>query len=234
MATLVCSSCGREFSAADGAVVSGASCPDCQQRSMQDSSPPPIPKQDHSHVCGICFTPIKDGETTTECPSCRAAYHDECWRENKGCAVYGCPGTPQVEPRTSVEIPVSFWGQEKKPCPACGREILAAAIRCRFCGATFVSAQPEDASSFNQRSEREKRLPVVRHTTVWIFVLSAIPCTAPIGGLWGLVWFSTHRSDVEALPLLYTALCKIGIAVGLGQTVLMILMTIIYAAMHHG
>jgi hypothetical protein len=65
---------------------------------------------------------------------------------------------------------------------------------------------------------------------VWIFVLSLIPCLAPKGGLWGLVWYPTHKSDVQALPSLYPALCKMGIAVGLGQTVLMALMAAIYAA----
>jgi len=124
---------------------------------------------------------------------------------------------------------VSYWGQENKPCPACGKEILAAAVRCRFCGATFSSAQPEDAAAFSQRSEQEKRLPQVRQRVVLIFVLSLIPCMAPIGGLWGLVWYPTHKADVQALPSLYPALCKIGIAVGLGQTVLMALVAAIYA-----
>lgn len=230
MATLVCSSCGQEFTAADAAVSSGTDCPACQQWSKEGVITRPSQKTDRSRLCGICLSPIEHEVETAACPACNALYHEECWQENKGCAVYGCSQTPQVDQRSSVEIPVSFWGQENKPCPSCGREILAAAIRCRFCGATFASAQPEDTGTFNQRSEQEKRLPQVRQTIVWTFVLSVIPCTAPIGGVWSLVWFATHRSDVEALPALYSALCKIGIGVGIGQTVIMILMSLIYAA----
>jgi hypothetical protein len=177
---------------------------------------------------------IAGDEVAVACPACSACYHEECWRENNGCAVYGCSETPQVAQRSAVEIPVSYWGQETKPCPACGQGILAAAIRCRYCGATFASAQPEDADAFNRRSERDKRLPGMRRTIVWIFVLSVIPCLAPIGGLWGVIWLASHRSDVGALPSLYPALCKIGIGVSLGQTVLMILMTAIYAATRAG
>jgi hypothetical protein len=235
MANLICSSCGREFIASDASSASGSACPDCQKWGNQGSSPVP-PKDTISlpRVCGICLSPVEAGAPTSSCTACNALYHEECWQENRGCAVYGCSQTPQVEQRSSVEIPVSFWGQENKPCPACGREILAAAIRCRFCGATFASAQPEDSSSFHQRAERDKRLPQLRQTVVWIFILSVIPCLAPIGGVWGLIWFATHRSDLEALPSLYPALCKIGIGVGLGQTMLLVLMTIIYSVTRGG
>jgi hypothetical protein len=183
-------------------------------------------------VCAICQCPIGGGEGRTACPDCRAEYHEDCWQENGGCAVYGCPQVPQVEARRSVEIPVSFWGQENKPCPACGREILAAAVRCRYCGATFSSAKPEDREAFNQRAALEQRLPKVRQWVIWLFVLSVLPCTAPIGGLWSLIWYPLRRQEVEALPSLYSALAKIGIAVGLGQTVLLALMAMIYSLAH--
>lgn len=229
MTNFVCSSCGNEFTATDEAGGSGAACPACQQWSRQSITACPAIKMEQPKNCGICLSTLGADEKSATCSTCGAFYHADCWEENKGCAVYGCSESPHVELRSSVEIPVSFWGQENKPCPSCRREILAAATRCRFCGATFASAQPEDTNAFNKRIEREKRLPQIRQTVVWIFVLSVIPCLAPIGGLWGLIWFATHRSDVDALPSLYPALCKIGIGVGLGQTVLMILVSIIYA-----
>lgn len=230
MGTYYCSRCGKEIESGDDALGSGATCPACRKwtgtalASALEGGGPRV------GVCAFCLSLIGTADAVMVCPACRASYHDDCWRENGGCAVYGCSEVPTVEPRRSVEIPVSYWGRESKPCPACGKEILAAAVRCRFCGATFSSAQPEDAAAFNQRSEQEKRLPQVQQRIVWIFVLSVIPCSAPIGGVWGLVWYPTHRSDVEVLPSLYPALCKIGIAVGLGQTVLMALMAAIYAA----
>src|SRR6266850_7273377 len=112
--------------------------------------------------CTICQSAIALEEPKTECPGCHAIYHSDCWPENSGCAVYGCSQVPQVEQRKSIEIPVSYWGQENKPCPSCGKEILAAAVRCRHCGTTFESAQPVDAAAFAARARAEARLPALR------------------------------------------------------------------------
>ncbi len=216
MGMYICSSCGKEIQSAGDMAGAGFTCPECQKWSGTAAVGSAVGGGKSAGVCAFCLCSIGAGDAVTACPACRASYHDDCWRENGGCAVYGCSEVPAVEPRKAVEIPVSYWGQESKPCPACGKEILAAAVRCRFCGATFASAQPEDAVAFNQRSELEKRLPQVKQRVVWIFVLSVVPCLAPVGGLWGLVWYPTHKSDVQALPSLYPALCKMGIAVGLG------------------
>jgi len=43
-----------------------------------------------AQICGICQSQILPGEATTACPSCSLNYHVECWRENRGCATYGC------------------------------------------------------------------------------------------------------------------------------------------------
>jgi hypothetical protein len=220
-----CPKCGQEIPAAEARNGAGI-CPACEAGSGTSAGAPP------AAVCPYCLSALGGEGGVTACPGCGAVYHEECWRENGGCGVYGCSQAPPPAPRQSAEIPPSFWGQENKPCPACGREILAAAVRCRHCGATFASAQPEDAAAFNRRAEQERRLPQAQRIVVWIFVLSVIPCLAPIGGVWGLVWYPSNRSDVEALPAFYSALCKIGIAVGLGQTGLMALMAMLYGATH--
>jgi hypothetical protein len=180
-------------------------------------------------LCSICQTAFLPEEARVACPDCSAEYHSECWNENGGCAVYGCSQVPQVEQRRSIEIPVSYWGQENKPCPSCGREILAAAVRCRYCGATFASARPQDAGEFQQRTALEGRLPKLRKTVVWLFVFSVLPCTAPLGAVAALIWYASNHQEVAALPSIYPALSKIGIGVGLGQTVLLVLMAILYS-----
>lgn len=190
-----------------------------------------IEKPAHASCCGICLSPIEHAEGQATCPECKAIYHEECWQENHGCAVYGCSQAPKIEQRNTLEIPVAYWGQQSKSCPACGKEILAVAIRCRFCGATFASAQPEDTQAFGQRTRLEQRLPGLRHSAVWIFVLSVLPCSAPIGAVWGIIWYASNKADFHAVPSLYPALCKIGIGVGVGQTALMIIVTLIYAAL---
>jgi hypothetical protein len=51
--------------------------------------PAPQP-QPAARVCGICQSQILPGESTATCPDCSQSYHAECWRENRGCAAYGC------------------------------------------------------------------------------------------------------------------------------------------------
>jgi hypothetical protein len=186
-----------------------------------------------SPICPFCRVPVEAAEAQTRCPDCGGAYHEDCWQENGGCGVYGCSQVPVVEKRGPLETPMSFWGQENKPCPACGREILAAAVRCRYCGATFSSAQPQDAAEFQSRRVLEEQLPRMRTRAVWIFILSVLPCTAPIGTIWGLIWYPQHRREMAALPSLYPVLCTIGIVAGLGQVVAMIVLAFVYHATQH-
>ncbi len=179
-------------------------------------------------ICAICQSPLAPEDSRMVCPSCQAPYHEDCWHENGGCGIYGCSQVPEVEPRRSIEIPVSYWGQEHKPCPACGQEILAAAVRCRHCGATFASAQPQDANTFQQRTALEQRLPRLRNQVVWMFICSVLPFSAPIGGIWALVFYPSYKQEFQALPSIYTALCKIAMVVGLGQTAVLVIMGVLY------
>lgn len=51
----------------------------------------PRPKPAESNrICKICQNPIATFEVTTTCPACSQPYHAECWRQNRGCAAYGC------------------------------------------------------------------------------------------------------------------------------------------------
>jgi hypothetical protein len=180
-------------------------------------------------VCAICLSAIGTADDRAVCPACGAAYHSDCWQENGGCAVYGCSQAPVVEPRQALEIPVSYWGRENKNCPQCGCEILAAARRCRHCGATFDSARPQDAAEFQQQTGLAGRLPAVRRTVIWLFVFSVTPFLAPIGAVWGAVWLPAHREEIRALPSLYGAVSKIGLVVAMGQTAALVLFTLLYA-----
>ncbi len=181
-------------------------------------------------TCAFCQSPIGPEETVAPCPACHAPYHTECWKENGGCAVYGCSQTPPTESRRAIDIPISYWGQENKNCPQCGREILAAAVRCRHCGAMFESARPQGADEFQRRAAVQQGLPALRRTIIWLFVFSALPCAAPIGAVWGLIWYPAHKQNVQELPSLYNALCKIGLGLAIGQTLAIALLTALYMA----
>jgi hypothetical protein len=105
-------------------------------------------------------------------------------------------------------------------------------LRCRFCGTIFASARPQDQTEFQQRSARDQKLPTVQRTVLWIFILSVIPCLSPVGVVWGLVWNANHRDEINALPSIYPALSKIGLIVGIVETVMMILTSILFSLSH--
>jgi len=188
----------------------------------------------NSHpTCAICLSPVGLGEEQAVCPECQAVYHGECWKENGGCAVYGCSQVPAVEIRQAIEIPVSYWGQENKKCPSCGKEILAAAVRCRHCGTVFESARPQETAEFQHRTALTQRLPVVRRTILWLFILSVVPFFAPIGAVWGLFWYPANREEIRTLPAIYGAVSKISLTVAIGQTVALVLLTFLFAFIRH-
>jgi len=192
-------------------------------------TPPPTSVASPDAVrCGICLSPIAQAEAKQNCSACNAVYHAECWEENAGCAVYGCSQVPAVELRRAVEIPVSYWGQENKQCPGCGQQILAAAVRCRYCGATFESARPQVTEEFRRQTDLSARLPAVKKKVVWLFIFCLLPCLAPIGAIWGLIWYPANRDDLHALPAIYGALCKIGLIVAIGQTVAVVVATVLF------
>jgi hypothetical protein len=232
-----CPNCGQHLEAPEAAAGCPVACPSCQTqfRVPSASTLPSVvaaaPSGAAGPVCAYCQSILAADEPKTACPACQAEYHAECWQENGGCAIYGCSQVPEIEQRRSIEIPISHWGMENKPCPACGREILAAAVRCRFCGATFSSAQPEDAGTFQERAAFKERQPARQKTIVWLFVFSVVPCLAPIGAVWGLVWYPRNRREVEALPGMFPALCKIGLGVALSQCVVIVLAALAYGAL---
>lgn len=178
--------------------------------------------------CPTCQSPFEPDESKTRCPECGTEYHLDCWNEIGGCAVYGCSKVPPTKGREDIEIPVSYWGQEHKKCPSCGVEILAAAIRCRYCGAIFESSRPEEISEYNRLQRLRMNLPSLRRNSVLLFIFNALTCTAPFAAVLGGFWYSSHRKEIKTLPSIYSTLCTIGLAVGIGQTALIAIMAFLF------
>jgi len=235
-----CPNCQKELVAPLELVGVAAECPGCKQpiRVPAPAAAPaavpvaavatapaapaePITAAD-SALCAICQSPLSESEEKRACPDCAAVYHAECWQENRGCAVYGCPQVPPTEKQDSLEIPMAYWGQENKNCPVCGTQMLAAATRCRSCGMTFQTAAPTDRDQFAQQLWQQSRSPGLRKQVVWVFVASVLPCTAPIGLIVSILFYSSKREDIRSLPAIYEALSKIGMAVGIVETLLII------------
>lgn len=183
-------------------------------------------------ICLICQCPIENDEPKHLCPSCNKPYHAECWTQNKGCAVYGCSMVPPTEALNELEIPVSYWGKEKKPCPSCGKEIFAAALRCVHCGTIFSSARPVTREEFQGELESKEKKSNRQRNVIIIFILNILTFTAPLGALIGFFWHRLNSKKLKSLSHIYTTLIKIGLGVGITQTVLIIILGIFYSIFH--
>ena len=226
-----CPNCQKELVAPLELVGVAAECPGCKQQvRVPAPAPAAVPvaagaptsgeaiTPGSASLCAICQSPLGEAEAKAACPDCAAVYHADCWQENAGCAVYGCPQVPPTEKQDSLEIPMAYWGQEHKNCPVCGTQMLAAATRCRSCGMTFQTAAPTDRDQFAQHLWQQSRSPALRKQVVWVFVFSVLPCTAPIGLIILILLYASKREDIHSLPAIYDALSKIGMAVGILET----------------
>lgn len=80
--------CGARLWAPRGASGSSTICPKCHKSVKCPGTLPPPPTR--HQICGVCQWKIQPEEASTACPACGVAYHSDCWKDNKGCAAYGC------------------------------------------------------------------------------------------------------------------------------------------------
>ncbi len=233
---VVCPNCGQHLtlptpSPAPQAAVGQSEPPVPQQPAQPERQPSPPPQQSPAEAdgfCAICQTSLHAGEPRASCDSCQAVYHHEFWVEYQGCAIYGGDGVPPTEKLQDIEIPVSYWGREHKPCPSCSREIQAAALRCRFCGATFASAKPQEQSEYFEQQDLKQKLPELRKTVVILFILAVIPCLAPLAAIISLIWTSMNRENLKALSGIHYGLSKLTVVVAFGQTIVIAVVLFFY------
>ena len=74
-----------------------------------------------------------------------------------------------------------------------------------------------------------ERLPGARRNIVVLFVLCVIPCAAPLAAIILAIWYWSNQETVRALPSLYGGLCKIALGLGIGQTVLIVIMVLLFS-----
>ena len=225
-----CPKCGRAFviteAAAPGAAPAAAKP---KAAAPVELAPAAVPQRapDDRTLCPVCQSAIGTEEAIA-CPECKTVHHWECWQYNGGCGMYGCEESPPTEGLGSLDVPASFWGQENKQCPACGQTILAAAVRCRHCGATFASARPQDSTEYATTAARKMSQPGLRKMGIVLLVLAILPCAAPVAAIIGLVWYAQRRKDIDSLPAMHAGLCKIAVGLAVGHTALLLLILLLY------
>ncbi len=54
--------------------------------------------------CPYCQFPIKNESEVKWCPVCKMPHHIDCWKENKGCTTFACPGVIKTDKSDGLEI----------------------------------------------------------------------------------------------------------------------------------
>ena len=175
-----------------------------------------------SGTCSICMTALEPGDAETACEGCQSPYHTDCWTENGGCAVYGCTHVPKTDGLKPLEIPPAYWGREDKDCPACGASIMALAVRCRHCGAEVV-AKPEEKTSFQKRTQRRARAPMLRRASRLFLVMALLPGFSLITLIAGRWHYRRNRDEIRRLSGGTDGLYRIAIVTAAAQCALLVL-----------
>jgi hypothetical protein len=168
--------------------------------------------------CSICQTNVIAGESMVNCPHCSLPFHDECWRENRGCSSYGCKAAPPtVKPDRPVQQMSNVWGGEKK-CPSCRKTIKAQALKCRFCGASFDTRDAITRDAYASREYEGQEYLAARNKVIGLFLLSAAACLSPIAlVLTGVIIFGGKGAGIEfrRLPSALRAVlrCAFGVSI---------------------
>lgn len=183
--------------------------------SNSETSPDQDPevKQNTIRICPICQTVIEELDATQDCKDCKTTHHKECWEDNSGCGMYGCSNAPETLKWEDHEVPIGYWGQEHKNCPACNSEIKASAIRCKKCGATFQDRAPQGAEEFHKKTKYNSQKDGLQKTLFFILGFSVIPFTAPLSLIFGGLWMLVKRKAIRQLKPFYRAMGTISLLV---------------------
>lgn len=87
---------------------------------VEEGKPSPGQPVEGPSRCQVCGEALSS-KIVVICHRCKTPHHEECWRYNRGCSVYGCgcrtsempsPASAELEGRFTVEAPPSqktFW-----------------------------------------------------------------------------------------------------------------------------
>lgn len=185
-------------------------------------------------TCPFCQTGVFETDESESCGECRTLYHADCWKENDGCAIYGCTNSAETIKWSDNQIPVSYWGKETKACPSCSQEIVSSALRCKHCGTVFKSAKPTDSDEFGSDRSYEKRKKELKRKATFVFVANAIPILSVLGLLVGGIWTLKNRALIRKLPSINRTLCYLGLTVGVAQILLIAALAFLYTLTNSG
>lgn len=90
-----CSVCGRIEEVENA--VPGTNCPNCSSQLIRENAK-------MTGMCIYCEKDILPHEVSIFCSECGTEYHSDCWLDNDGCGIDGCPNQDCLAP---MEIPLA-------------------------------------------------------------------------------------------------------------------------------
>jgi hypothetical protein len=205
MSAVVSCTCGAKVKLPESRSIQAFRCPRCKAELVSAGDGRIITSaladpRSQGATCPICQSAIIPSETTLVCPACDQVHHRECWTDVGGCATYGCENAPKTEKGAVTETVRSGWGDTKK-CPACGEKIKSIALRCRYCGTEFDTADPLSLKDLRKQVVKGERLRTTRSMVVVLFVLAIVGCAAPIIAMVATAYVLTkHKTIAKSGP----------------------------------
>jgi hypothetical protein len=168
--------------------------------------PQPQPNAAEARTCSVCQSPILPGEVTTQCPSCSQTYHAECWRENRGCAAYGCAevgALDAVPAAAAIDIAPTAPEEHHDPDPEYAEPALAARNEMPVYSYEQTKAFPWDFALLGG--------------SVFGTLIGAITFGFPalIVGIASAIYAVRSRDGKYRLAALSAAICLVGVACGI-------------------
>ena len=132
-------------------------CPKCGANAEAKANVPGNQNQIKNNSCPVCCTEIQEGDDTIVCPDCKMVYHKDCWKDNNGCATYGCPQAGCLNPppmkvttqniQDSDETNTNLNYQNGIRCPKCNTLLEEKATFCWSCNTDLKTSSFEDSKA---------------------------------------------------------------------------------------
>lgn len=202
--------CGHTIAATEDRVGTKIACPKCgtlitvRASAARDEAPQLVPRvvtpDEVGKLCAICQGPFVPGVQVVPCDACALPFHPECWQENGGCGTYGCTRMPKTVKAPGAGAPATAGWGDVKTCPHCRREIKSMALKCRWCGASFDTADPLSTEEY--RADRASRVEMAgaRSKALILFFLSLVGCIAPVMVVIDWIWVLSNRKTLRRIP----------------------------------
>jgi hypothetical protein len=144
--------------------------------------------------------------------------------------MYGCqqayPAEKTADPAAMAASQNMVWENEQTTCPICRETISKSARRCPFCTTPLQFHNGRMISSYQGALPEDK----LRYFAITIFVLSFIPCIAPLVFLTASIWGYQMRGKLAKVGQIYPIITYLAIGIS-GIFTLVILLFMLSGAL---